>query len=190
VKEFSMLKKMLHVATACLLVTAATVLPQTAAEAVTAWMPINADMSNKCMDDPGNSLAHVQIDIWTCISVAGGYQSNEQWRFEEAGPGSGYWIRNQKSNLCLTVLNNRTDNNAPVIQYPCNTGANERWYVNKNYIYAPIGDSTIYFYLNGIYNAGSGKYLTVQNNGVANGSKLIQYEGNGGRNQGWDFAWS
>jgi hypothetical protein len=43
-------------------------------------------------------------------------------------PGLGeYWIKNQVSGKCLTIQNARTDNNAPVIQYPCNAGANEVW---------------------------------------------------------------
>jgi hypothetical protein len=161
---------------AVLLLGAVIGVPQAAALAaplVDNTKPYFKGYAHKCIEVPGNSTVNNTVmDIYTCIETA----ANERW--DLSSHDTGYWFQNQNSHKCMTVQNASTANNALILQYTCANQGNEEWGVGT---WGTIGGFTYYQ----IVNVNSGKCLTVQNNGTANGSKLLQYTCNKGYNQAW-----
>jgi hypothetical protein len=133
--------------------------------------------SQKCVDDPNGSTANVTMIIYTCLG--GG---NQRWYLEDTDTGY-YQIVNQQSGKCLTVLNASTSNNAPIIQYACNTGDNEEWTLRN----AWQDQNSPYFWYYDVVNRHSGRCITVKNASTNNGASLLQYTCNGGYNSQWAF---
>jgi uncharacterized protein (DUF1800 family) len=85
-----------------------------------------------------------------------------------------YELIARHSGKCLDVGGLSMDDGAPVIQWTCNGGLNERWTLQ------PASD--------GYYNlvAGhSGKLLDVTGVSTDDGARLVQWPSNGGQNQQW-----
>ncbi|MET8146062.1 RICIN domain-containing protein [Sphaerisporangium sp. NPDC005288] len=146
------------------------------ANAATYWV-IRGFGSQKCIDNPNYASGNVQLDIWSCVSPR---QSNEQWEWVPAGDDS-FIIVNRSSGKCLTVYGASYDNNAPIIQYACNYGANQRWFQDN----ARTTQGGYDYYM--IRNAKSQKCIAVQNASTANGAKLLQYTCNTGPNEIWTW---
>lgn len=102
-----------------------------------------------------------------------------------ATPASAYaeghtTIRNGASGLCLEVADWRTDNGAPVRQWQCTGGANQRWDIVPTWIgIYPSGVSVI-------RNQYSGKCLEIADWGTNYGASARQWDCTGGANQHWD----
>jgi hypothetical protein len=144
------------------------------------WI-VGLPIPQKCINDPNNSTVDgTQMIIYHCVLPS---TSNEEWYFQEVDLVGGvtyYWIWSGKSGKCLTVQNASTANNAPIIQYTCNTGGNEEWRV----AYVKTVNGLDYYRIIGRQ---SGKCITVQNKSTADGAKLLLYDCNGGDNQHWTW---
>lgn len=84
--------------------------------------------SGKCLEDPGYSTDHVQINQWDCA-----YQSNEYWKLNTVCfNGCGYYqIINAFSNQCLNVQGGSLSSGAAIIQYDCGGYENEAFYFGR-----------------------------------------------------------
>ncbi|KUL23916.1 RICIN domain-containing protein [Actinoplanes awajinensis] len=134
------------------------------------------EQSKKCIDVPhANPANNVVMTIYTCQFPQ---VPNQLWW--DTGSEPGYYnifTLYGAVEKCLTVLNASTADNAAIIQFDCNGGDNEEWYVNHR-----SGQTAGYYE---IINHKSRKCLTVKNRGTANGSTLLQFTCNGGTNQSW-----
>ena len=129
-----------------------------------------------CLDNPMSTNNHTTMTISECH---GGI--NQQWRNEDLG-SAGYWTFSAYSGKCLTVLNALKTNNAAIIQYTCNDGANERW------VYDRVPSNTrITLWTTGgreyttdkifkIKNVNSSRCITVKNADLFGGNTLLQYD--------------
>ncbi|MFK0203362.1 RICIN domain-containing protein [Streptomyces lavendulae] len=84
-------------------------------------------------------------------------------------------IINERSGLCLEVADWRTDNGAPVRQWPCSGGANQRWGFQQ----AELGRWRL-------VNVHSGKCLEVADWRKDPGAPVRQWDCTGQVNQRWD----
>ncbi|MFB6890637.1 RICIN domain-containing protein [Kitasatospora sp. NPDC056327] len=80
-------------------------------------------------------------------------------------------VRAVHSGKCLEVADWRTDNGAPVRQWTCTGGANQKWHFNP--------DGTV-------LNAHSGKCLEVPGWNRERGVQVGQWDCHGGYNQKWE----
>jgi hypothetical protein len=108
---------------------------------------------------------------------------------------------NAASGKCLTVQNGSASNNATVLQYSCNNGANERWTylpVPFSSVPPPPNMTEVSFYLINIggksyfsdkqfkiKNVNSGRCLTVKNASTDDGATLLQYDCNSPGSNVW-----
>jgi hypothetical protein len=82
-------------------------------------------------EDPGFSDTYpTQMDQWAPNGVDGSPASgaNQAWTLVPLG-GYNYNIVNRYNGMCLDDANNSTQAGNPVIQWPCNGGANQEWEV-------------------------------------------------------------
>ena len=142
---------------------------------------IEGHQSGKCINDPNNSLVDgTQMIIYHCKGFSN--TSNEDWNFQVVdlvGSTYYYWIWNSESRKCLTVQGASTLDNAPIIQYTCNTGSNEEWSIPLNFTDGGGQNWRL------IRARNSNKCVTVQNLSSLDGAKLLQYTCNSGDNQNW-----
>jgi uncharacterized protein (DUF1800 family) len=89
-------------------------------------------------------------------------------------PDGSYELVARHSDKCLNVSGASTDDFAPVIQWTCAGGPNQRWTLR------PATDG---YYL--VVAAHSGKALDVEGESLADGARVIQYTIHGGSNQQW-----
>jgi uncharacterized protein (DUF1800 family) len=89
-------------------------------------------------------------------------------------PAGSYELVARHSDKCLDVSGASTEDVAPVIQWTCNGGLNQRWTLH------PAADG---YYL--LVAAHSGKALDVEGESLADGARVIQYTVHGGSNQQW-----
>ncbi len=89
-------------------------------------------------------------------------------------PDGSYELVARHSGQCLDVNGASTDDFAPVIQWTCHGGPNQRWTLR------PASDG---YYL--VVAAHSGKALDVEGESLADGARVIQYTIHGGNNQQW-----
>jgi hypothetical protein len=87
-------------------------------------------------------------------------------------------IDNSHSGLCLDVPWGSHDSGVQVQQYPCNTGANQKWISIPD----TFNSTPSYFT---IINDESGKCLDVRDASMAPGGIIQQYSCHGGTNQRW-----
>jgi len=86
--------------------------------------------SNKCLDVAGVSTANgAKVHQWTCHNG-----TNQQWSIANPGgtpvPGNTrYQLINRHSGKCLEVAWSSSSRGAPVRQWTCNGGLNQRWLV-------------------------------------------------------------
>jgi hypothetical protein len=80
-------------------------------------------------------------------------------------------IVNYKSGKCLDLSGGSSANGAPIIEWPCNNGDNQKWRITT--IYSPLE----------IRSKLSGKSLDVPNGTQDSYAPIIQWEPNGGGNQ-------
>jgi hypothetical protein len=171
-------RRLLHSAIALVTLVAGVILVQSPASAVVEFGPYmyQGEQSQKCIDSPHENPANnVVMTIYTCQYPQ---VSNQLFWEAESEPGyyNIYWYSGGYAR-CLAVKNASMDDNAPILQFDCNGGDNEEWYVSHR------AGQTAYYYQ--IINHKSKKCLTVKNNGTANGSTLLQFTCNGGKNQSW-----
>ncbi|MGW4164273.1 RICIN domain-containing protein [Streptomyces sp. NPDC004788] len=83
------------------------------------------------------------------------------------------------SGMCLEVADWRTDNGAPVRQWPCTGGANQKWV--RWYDDDPNTSTGVYWYKN----LNSGKCLEIAGWGTYNGAPAQQWDCHYGANQQW-----
>ena len=120
------------------------------------------DVSNKCMDDNGNSSNNgTKIQIWTCTSGDAG----QNFLFQpDTAPGQ--YANDGLSQLgtirihskCLNIVNNGTANGSKIQLWSCNGGANEEWEITG--------------FLGQLYNPQSGKCLEDPGFSTTNGKQL------------------
>ncbi|MFI0900382.1 RICIN domain-containing protein [Streptomyces sp. NPDC020983] len=94
----------------------------------------------------------------------------------ESSPGAVQLV-NQNSGKCLEVADWRTDNGAPVRQWDCTGGANQKW--------VPAG---FYYAWNTYVNVYSGKCLEIADWRTDNGAPARQWDCTGGANQKWAIS--
>ncbi|MDH6219588.1 RICIN domain-containing protein [Streptomyces pseudovenezuelae] len=87
-----------------------------------------------------------------------------------------YTIKNVNSGLLADVYQGSTADNASVIQWQSNSGANQQWNIVR-----------VSGNLYKIVNRNSGKVLDLSNSSHAKGAALVQRTYNGGNNQLWYF---
>jgi hypothetical protein len=169
-------KRLLRTAASLILLGFLVVVPNSPAFAAGTPFYFVGHASSKCIDDPKNSTAdNTVMIIYTCLRGA----TNQYWSETVADTSAGtqyLWLVNGKSGKCLTVKNASLSQNEPIIQYTCNHGANEEWYV--------YDFDSAYGYM--FANRNSDKCVTVKNAAVVNNSTLLQYTCNYGENQ-WFF---
>ncbi|MGW2543441.1 RICIN domain-containing protein [Kitasatospora sp. NPDC001574] len=76
------------------------------------------------------------------------------------------------SRMCLEVTDWRTDDGAPVRQWPCTGGANQKWRITEG----------------AVVNVHSGKCLEIPGYGTTPGTPVGQWACNGGSNQRWGIT--
>ncbi|MFI0914233.1 RICIN domain-containing protein [Streptomyces abikoensis] len=108
--------------------------------------------------------------------MAGALMATVQIAPASAVPTERVAIQNKHSHQCLEVADWSTSNGAPVRQWPCHSGANQRWYIRNS----PEGSGRKI-----VVNANSGKCLDAPGGDIGNGSQLVQWDCNGGLNQTW-----
>lgn len=133
------------------------------------------DVSNKCMDDAGNSSSNgTKIQIWTCTSG----DAAQNWLFQpQTAPGD--YTNYGMSQLgtvrihakCLDIKSNGTANGSLVDLWSCTGGANQQWELT-----GAFGE---------LYNPQSGKCLEDPGFSTTNGRQLDIWTCNGGNNQNW-----
>ena len=147
--------------------------------------------SARCINDPDGSVTNgTQMIIYNCNSP----KVNNEWEFNVVDSMLFEGRRLNVYNLasknvpspqkCLTVQGASTANNAPIIQYECNMGPNEEWFVEyKETLATPSGNADFYW----IENRNSFKCIVVQGAGTTDGAKLVQYDCNLGPNELWTW---
>lgn len=140
---------------------------------------IKGQGSNKCiMSVPTTGHSNgARQQMYTCMPAD---YYDHQWWFDDTDSGY-YNIRNQSTNGCMTVLNNSTAQNQPIISYDCNRGDNAEWRTER----LNPGSTGTHWYR--LVSRRSGKCLTVKNASTANNVELLQYTCNGGSNQAWTW---
>ena len=84
--------------------------------------------SGKCVDVAGASGDDgAFVQQWGCVGAA-----NQRWRIENVDRQTGAALVNQLlvsqlSGTCVDVTGAKTDNGSPLMVFPCNGGANQRW---------------------------------------------------------------
>ncbi|MDX6693327.1 MAG: hypothetical protein QOF02_930 [Blastocatellia bacterium] len=134
---------------------------------------VNADgtLTPVTEEDPGENPL---VD-----AIAARY-GNSIFRFRAAlnpvsiDPNAYYRMVVQHSGKCMDVQNASYANGAPVMQYDCHDGLNQKWR------FVPMSDG---FYE--IISANSGKCLDVNQGSTADGAQIMQYDCHGGTNQQW-----
>ncbi|MFJ8608067.1 RICIN domain-containing protein [Streptomyces sp. NPDC093675] len=84
------------------------------------------------------------------------------------------WIRNDYSELCLTIDGGSTANNAVAVQYTCDSHNARYWYL------VSVGGG----YYN-IRNVNSGKCLTIAGGSTADNAYAVQYNCDGHLSRNW-----
>jgi hypothetical protein len=92
-----------------------------------------------------------------------------------------YALQAGSSDKCVEVWGWRTDDYAPIDQYSCHWGANQRWLLG-------VAQSSPYRYYY-LQNINSGRCLDVYGWSTTPGAQLIQYSCHLGANQQWDRIW-
>jgi hypothetical protein len=148
------------------------------------YIYVDAGSGNLCMNDPNSSKSNVTMIVYTCQGSA----SNERWDNKSAVTTSDFQTINVSSDRCLTVQNASTARNAAIIQYPCTTGANERWVYDKETCSAPqcfepgptqYFGNVLYKYI-GTYRIRSltndNMCITIKNSLHVSGQPLLQWD--------------
>lgn len=136
---------------------------------------VQVDVSNKCLDDSGNSSTNgAKVQIWTCASGDPG----QNWLFQpNTSPGqyANYGLGQPGTvrihSKCLDVKSNGTANGSLVDLWSCSGGANQQWKIEGAY-----GE---------LYNPHSGKCLDDPGSSSTNGKQLDIWTCNGANNQNW-----
>lgn len=170
------MKRVLHAAATFVLIVGAVAVQQTPASADTHDPDVIEEYlhASDCLDDPAFSTANNTImEIYPCN---GG--KNQQWRFEDTEDGY-LWIVNYYSGKCLTVRNASFALNEPIVQFTCNNGWNEEWYIDAGFVGADG------WYYQEIRNHNSELCVTVKNDAHAPGTTMLQWTCNLHENSSW-----
>jgi hypothetical protein len=105
-------------------------------------------------------------------------RESQLWNIYPAKDDPGYfYIGNKKSQLVLTVTAEIPGNGAQVFQTGLDNSDAQKWR------FAPAGDPHSLF--DYVFNKFSGLVLDLEENRIADGTPILQYIQNGGRNQYW-----
>jgi cytolethal distending toxin subunit A len=96
---------------------------------------------------------------------------------QPASAASQDWIRNWKSDLCLTINGGSTANNARAVQFGCDNHQARSWYAGT------VGGG----YFN-IVNFNSLRCLTPAGGATGNNVQIVQYTCDGHRSRNWKFV--
>src|SRR5579884_1778999 len=112
------------------------------------------------------------------IQKADDNAGDSRWRFAPAGSGS-YTLAAVSDGLLADVSGASTSAGAPVIQWPSNGGANQRWTLT------PVPEPNQGYR---VENWLTGGRLDVDNDSTANGAHLLEWSDNGRADQRWSFV--
>lgn len=137
------------------------------------WQKLVASHSGQCIDVPyGGAANGLGLQQVPC---AAGLHKPQRFQFLPQADGS-YMLQNGTSFKCIEVYEYSAANNAPVVQWDCYGGANQKWRAEMR----PDG-------LFQLRNVNSNKCLEVYNFGQASGTGLVQYTCDGAASQVWDL---
>ncbi|MFF5284563.1 RICIN domain-containing protein [Streptomyces sp. 62] len=126
---------------------------------------------------PSTRVRRVLLTLTASLGLLLGVTSTPAQAAVEPVPNATYFISPQHvSGMCLEVADWRTDNGAPVRQWPCTGGANQKWVR-----WYDSADPYVYYYKN----LNSGKCLEIAGWGTYNGAPAQQWDCHFGANQGW-----
>jgi hypothetical protein len=108
---------------------------------------------------------------------------NQQWSFANAGNGY-YTIVNHNDGLLVDVAHSSKADNAAVIQARYSRGTKA---VSQQWQLVPVSGLTPNAYYK-IENRNSGKLMDITNGSTAEGAFVVQYTGNGGTSQQWQYV--
>ena len=110
-----------------------------------------------------------------------GNRENQDWTLHKLSDGN-YQVQNLYSSLYLDDPHSETGNDVDIDQWPLNGSgtANQEWTL----IAASTNSAVTY----NVKNASSHLVLDDPNSSASNGTKIIQWQSNGGANQTWTFV--
>jgi alpha-galactosidase len=101
-----------------------------------------------------------------------------RWRIAPTGGGS-YTLVSASDGMLADVSGASTSAGAPVIQWPSNSGANQRWTL------VPVPDAGVAYR---IENRMTGGRIDVDTDSTADGAHLLEWSDNGQADQRWTFV--
>ena len=104
--------------------------------------------------------------------------TDSQWRLVPTGSGS-YTMKSSADGLLADVSGASTSAGAPVIQWPSNNGANQKWTL------VPVPDANQAYRVENVLTGGR---LDVDGDSTADTAKLLQWTDNGQADQKWTFV--
>lgn len=129
--------------------------------------------SSKCVSAPQTALATMGagLEIAACDG-----SPRQQFKLEPR-PERSYSVRNVATGMCLDVQSADMNGGAPVIQFSCNEGRNQRWAFTRV--------SPQVYELTAVH---SNQALDVKGASVQDGAPLDQWDSNHGNNQRFRLA--
>lgn len=106
------------------------------------------------------------------------HAADSQWRFVATGSGS-YTLKSSSDGMLADVSGASTTSGAPVVQWPSNGGANQKWTL------VPVPDANQGYRVENVLTGGR---LDVNNDSTADGATLLQWTDNGNADQRWTFV--
>jgi hypothetical protein len=104
--------------------------------------------------------------------------TDSQWRFVPTGSGS-YTLKSSTDGQLADVSGASTSAGAPVVQWPSNNGANQKWTL------VPVPDANQGYRIENLLTGGR---IDVNNDSTADSATLVQWSDNGQADQRWTFA--
>ena len=131
-----------------------------------------------------NRTSHLQLALPSAtqgaqlVQAADDKARDSQWRFTPTGSGS-YTLVSASDGMVADVSGNSTTAGAQVIQWPANSGANQKWTL------VPVPDANQTYR---VENRQTGGRLDVDGDSTADSAKLLQWSDNGQADQRWTFV--
>ncbi|MEY9856154.1 alpha-galactosidase [Catenulispora sp. GAS73] len=131
-----------------------------------------------------NRTSHQQLAVPSgsqgaqLIQASDDHATDTQWRLVPTGSGS-YTLKSSSDGLFADVSGASTSSGAPVIQWPSNSGANQKWTL------VPVPDANVGYRVENVLTGGR---LDVNNDSTADGATLLQWTDNGQADQKWTFV--
>ncbi|MEZ0111191.1 alpha-galactosidase [Catenulispora sp. EB89] len=131
-----------------------------------------------------NRTSHQQLAVPSgsqgaqLVQAGDDHAADTQWRFVPTGSGS-YTLKSSSDGLLADVSGASTSSGAPVIQWPSNSGANQKWTL------VPVPDANQAYRVENLLTGGR---LDVNNDSTADSATLLQWTDNGQADQKWTFV--